>query len=171
MLKTKKEEFTIRGYRETDREACRGLWRELVERHREIYADPTIGGEHPENYFDRHLAKVGPTRIWVAASDDKVVGFASLVIEGEEVTLDPLVVSRALRGKGAGTRLTERVISEARALGAKYLNAEPVARNAKAFEFYHKLGFANIGHVQLFMDLTSKKWPRRLKLLNRKFHY
>ena len=50
---------TIRNYQEHDREQCRGLWRELVEWHREIYGNSSIGGDHPEDYFDKHLSLVG----------------------------------------------------------------------------------------------------------------
>jgi hypothetical protein len=46
----------VRNYREEDREYCRSLWRELTEWHREIYQDSRIGGEHPEEYFDKYLA-------------------------------------------------------------------------------------------------------------------
>jgi hypothetical protein len=59
-------EVAIRPYRPTDLEACRALWVELVQRHREIYQDPSIGGDDPGLYFDRHLAQVGAERIWVA---------------------------------------------------------------------------------------------------------
>ena len=56
--------FVIRKYRESNRGECRSLWRELTEWHREIYQDPNIGGEHPEDFFDEHLAKVGPENLW-----------------------------------------------------------------------------------------------------------
>ena len=38
----------IRGYESADLERCRSLWVEVVERHREIYEDPSIGGENPK---------------------------------------------------------------------------------------------------------------------------
>jgi hypothetical protein len=37
----------IREYRPEDLHACRDLYAQLVEHHREIYDDPTIGGEDP----------------------------------------------------------------------------------------------------------------------------
>ncbi|MBI4300887.1 MAG: hypothetical protein HY677_07095, partial [Chloroflexi bacterium] len=40
-------ETTIREYRTADFEACRSLWGELTRHHREIYEDPTIGGDDP----------------------------------------------------------------------------------------------------------------------------
>jgi len=60
-----------------DKEQCRALWKELTERHREIYDDPSIGGEHPEDYFDKHLGKVGADNLWVAVRGSRVVGLAS----------------------------------------------------------------------------------------------
>jgi len=163
--------FIVRGYREGDRESCRRLWRELVEWHRKIYSDPTIGGEDLEDYFDKHLAKIGPKKIWVAIQNAGVVGFAGLMIDGEEFTIDPIVVDSAFRGKGAGAQLVRRLVAEARKLGAKHLNVEPVVRNVEAIKFYHELGFVNIGQVQLFIDFSQKTWARRLKMHNLKFDY
>ncbi len=73
-------QLTIRKYKEADREQCGSLWRELTERHRELYQDPTIGGEHPEDYFDKHLAKVGADKLWVAVYNAKVVGLIGLIV-------------------------------------------------------------------------------------------
>ena len=42
-------------FRSTDLDACRGLYTQLVEHHREIYADPTIGGDDPGHAFDEYL--------------------------------------------------------------------------------------------------------------------
>ena len=170
-MKSKSSEFTVRGYQEADIESCRGLWRELAEWHREIYADPTIGGEHPEDYFDRHLAKVGAERIWVSLSGTRIIGFAGLVVEGEEVEIEPIVIAKAFRRRGAGKQLVKGLITEAQKLGARYLNVEPVARNAEAIRFYHELGFVNVGKVQLFIDFSGKKWAKSLWLHKRKFDY
>ena len=170
-MKSKQSEFTIRSYQETDRESCRDLWRELAEWHREIYSDPTIGGEHPEDYFDKHLAKVGENRIWVALSGTSIIGFAGLVVDGEETEIEPIVIAKAFRRKGAGKKLVKTVIIEAQKLGARYLDVEPVVRNAEAIKFYYELGFFNIGKVQLFIDFSGKKWPKGFKLHNRKFCY
>ena len=40
-------DWFIRTYESEDRDACRLLWAELTQHHRELYADPTIGGEQP----------------------------------------------------------------------------------------------------------------------------
>lgn len=74
--------LVVRKYQHPDRGSCRRLWRELVEWHRQIYHDPTIGDEHPEDCFDKHLARFGADRIWVAVINGVVVGFTSLVPKG-----------------------------------------------------------------------------------------
>ncbi len=122
------------------------LWRELTERHREIYQEPTIGGEHPEEYFDKYLNKVGPARIWIAIIDSEVVGLTGLDVSGYEAEIEPLIVTKAHRNKGVGTKLLEKVIAEARTIGIS-LNVSPVARNVEAIRFFHKAGFNKLGRV------------------------
>jgi GNAT superfamily N-acetyltransferase len=148
----------VRAYREEDRERCRSLWRELTEWHREIYEDPHIGGEHPEDYFDKHLTKIGSKCIWVAAQGPRVVGFVGLIVEGSEAGIEPIIVSKSHRCKGIGKRLIETVVSEARKKGVHYLHVKPVARNTQAIKFLYKEGFRNVGHIDLFMDFSSQSW-------------
>jgi ribosomal protein S18 acetylase RimI-like enzyme len=162
---------TIRNYVEADREQCRGLWRELAEWHGEIYQDPTIGGEHPEHSFDKHLLKVGADRLWVAVYRAKVVGFAGLIVDGDEAEIEPIVVSKSYRGKGAGTQLIETVVSKAKEMKLRHLNISPVARNLQAIDFYYKLGFVNIGKIEMFMDLTGKTWKSGFKLQGKDYSY
>ena len=149
------ESFTVRRYDVGDREQCRSLWRELTEWHREIFDDPRIGGEHAEDYFDKHLGKVGADNLWVAVNDSNVVGLIGLMVVDDETEVEPLIVSKAHRGKGIGRQLIGRAIDEARKRGVKLLNIRPVARNAKTIRFLFKQGFSNLGYIELFIDLTD----------------
>jgi len=149
------ESFTVRGYESGDREQCRSLWRELTEWHREIYDDPRIGGEHPEDCFDKHLGKVGADNLWVAVSGSNVVGLIGLMVVDDETEIEPLIVSRTHRGKGIGKQLVHRAIDEARKRGLRLLNIKPVARNAQTIRFLYKQGFTNLGYIELFIDLTG----------------
>ena len=165
------ENLVIRKYQSTDRESCRSLWRELTEWHREIYQDPTIGGTNLEDHFDEHLAKVGAERIWVAVIDSQVKGFIGLIFDKEEAEIEPLIVSKLYRNQGVGTRLIETVITEVKKLGVKFLNSKPVARNLEIIKLLHKLGFRNIGHIQLFIDFSTKQWKKELTLFDLQFNY
>jgi len=161
----------IRKYQPEDREECRYLWMELTEWHSEIYQDPTIGGMHPEDYFDRHLADVGPDRLWVAVSGSHVVGLIGLIVKGNEAEIEPLVVSKAHRGKGIGKELIEVVVSEARNEGVRFLNVKPVARNIEAIRFLYKRGFKNLGHIELFLDFSDYAWKPRLEVHGYEFSF
>lgn len=163
--------FEVRKFREADREQCRSLWRELTEWHRKIYQDPKIGGEHPEEYFDKHLAKVGPENLWVAKIGSDIIGLAGLIIEGNEAEIEPLIVSKAYRGKGVGKKLLETVISEARKIGVRLLCIKPVARNVKTIRLLYEQGFKTLGEIELFMDFSSYNWKRGPKLFGCKFNY
>jgi ribosomal protein S18 acetylase RimI-like enzyme len=165
------EKVTIRRYRRADRASCRRLWRDLTERHREIYRDPTIGGQDPEDFFDKHLRKVGEKNVWVAVIGGKVVGFLGMILDDEEAEMEPVVVHHSHRGKGVGSALVGMAIKEAERLGVKYLNVKPVARNAEAIKFFRAKGFENIGRIELFMDFSDKRWKTGIEVHDLQFRY
>jgi N-acetylglutamate synthase-like GNAT family acetyltransferase len=144
----------------------------MVERHREIYEDPSIGGENPGIEFDAHLDKVGPERVWVAEADEEVVGFAALIQEGEQAEVEPMVVSSERRGFGIGRQLLNRVAEEAKELGVLCLYVKPVARNKEAISFFHDAGFKTLGHIQLFQWLGESfpgQWKKGPELFGKAF--
>jgi len=163
--------FTIRKYQDNDKEECRALWRELTQRHREIYQDPTIGGEHPEDGFDKHLAEAGSNQLWVAVHDSKVVGLVGLILKGDETEIEPLIVSKTHRRKGIGKQLIETVVSKAREKGVKFLNIRPVARNIKAIKWMYKQGFKNLGYIELFMAFSNRSWKSGPEIFGCKFDF
>jgi len=166
-----KPSFMIRKYEPGDIERCRALWRELTEWHREIYQDPTIGGLHPEDYFDKHLAEVGPDQLWVAVHNSQVVGLIGLIVKGKEAEIEPLIVSKAHRGKGIGKQLIKTVVSEACNMEIRFLNVTPVARNIQAINFLYQQGFKNLGHIELFLDFSDYAWKPGPQLFGRKFNF
>ena len=163
--------LTVRKYVSQDKEQCRALWKELTEWHREIYDDPSIGGEHPEDYFDKHLCKVGADNLWVAVQGSRVVGLVGLMLANYETEIEPLIVSRAYRGRGIGKQLIGRVVDEARKIGLSTLDIKPVARNAKTIKFLYEQGFTNLGYVELFIDLAGRTWKPGPKLVGCDFNY
>ena len=165
------KEAIIRKYQPSDLDSCRRLWVELTKWHRRIYEDHTIGGSDPGRFFDEHLSRVGADNLWVAVQDGAVVGLTGLMGEGEEAEVEPLVVTEPERRKGIGGSLLEFVVAEARRRGVRVLSARPVARNVEVIDFYFKRGFVNVGHVELFMDLSEGEWREGLKLFDIDFRY
>lgn len=166
--------MVIRNYEPSDLYGCRALWAEMVERHRDIYGDPTIGGANPGLEFDGHLARVGAEMIWVAESDDRIVGLVSLIREGEEAEVEPIAVMAELRGSGIGHELVEHAAEQARAIGVRCLSVRPVARNEEAIAFFYDAGFRTLGHIQLFMwlgDTFPGQWKEGPELFGKRFDY
>ncbi len=164
-------EVKIRQYAEGDREQCRGLWGELTEWHREIYQEPTIGGETPEEAFDEHLAAVGSNNLWVALKESKVVGLVGLIAKEKEAEVEPVIVRADQRGKGIGQQLLTTVIAVAQQRGFRFLNVRPVARNQAAISFFFNRGFRTLGHIQLFMDFSDRAWKPGPELFGHDFNY
>jgi ribosomal protein S18 acetylase RimI-like enzyme len=125
----------------------------MTQRHRDIYDDPSIGGDDPGLEFDKHLSRVGSERIWVASSGEEIVGLVSLIQDDQQAELEPIVVSSQHRGRGIGQELLNHAIEQAKILGVLCLSVKPVARNEEAISFFHDAGFKVLGHIQLFMWL------------------
>ncbi len=166
--------MVIRGYKSSDLEACRNLWAEMTQRHREIYDDSSIGGDDPGLEFDGHLSQVGPALIWVAEADQEVVGFVSLIHKGEEAEIEPIVVRSDVRGGGIGYQLVDHAVDEAGKLGVLCLSVNPVARNEAAISFFYDAGFRKMGHIQLFKwlgDSFPGQWKEGLEMYGKSFEY
>lgn len=115
---------TVRPYGSQDLEQCRALWLELVQCHRDLYVDPSIGGLTPGLQFDHHVSRVGPKCVWVAEREGRVVGMVALIASGEEAEIDPLIVSANYRSHGIGQALLERATWEATAMAVRYLEVK-----------------------------------------------
>jgi ribosomal protein S18 acetylase RimI-like enzyme len=146
----------IREYATSDLERCRELWRALVQRHRDLYADPTIGGDEPGLELEAHLARADLSKLWVAEIDGRVVGLCGLLLEGEESALEPIVVDPAQRDRGVGAALARAAIEASRQLGMKFVNVRPVGRNVEAIRFFQRQGFRILGRLELSCQLRGQ---------------
>ncbi len=167
-------DVTVRPYRSTDLEACRALWVELTQHHREIYQDPSIGGDDPGRCFDRHLAQVSPERVWAAECAGEVVGLVGLILCDPEAEIEPVVVAAQWRGRGIGRMLLGRAEEEARRLGVRLLTVAPVARNVEAISLFYRCGFRLLGSVEMCKVLTPAGagcWKSGLELWGHLFDY
>ncbi|UCE59184.1 MAG: GNAT family N-acetyltransferase [Phycisphaerales bacterium] len=167
-------DIEIRRYEASDLDRCRALWAELTQQHREIYDDPSIGGDDPGMEFDGHLDRVGPERVWLAVVGDDVVGLTSLIQQGEEAEVEPVVVSSEHRGRRVGQILVGYAIEEAKKLGVLCLGVKPAARNQDAISFFYDAGFKTLGHIHMFMWLgesTPDMWKKGPELFGKTFDY
>ncbi len=165
---------SIREYQDRDLESCKQLWRELTQRHRDIYFDPSIGGDDPALAFEQYLKKTNLAGIWIVERDTLALGMAGLLMESDEAEIEPIVIRSEFRSKGIGTLLIERVKLEAKARGARYLSIRPVARNVEAIRCFHRAGFSLLGHIDMFLDLSAEddqEWEDGLTIHGNPFRY
>ena len=152
---------TVRGYADGDLEACRGLWVELTEQHRQIYDAPWIGGDDPGSQFDTHLGRVGADQLRMAEVDGVVVGLTGLQPMDEGIEIEPVVVATSHRGRGIGHLLIETAITGGVAAGHKVVSVGVVGRNREAIEFYHAMGLDVVGEIELIYDTrpgADQRW-------------
>jgi GNAT superfamily N-acetyltransferase len=164
----------IRDYAEGDYADCRSLWAQLTEYHRQIYADPSIGGDDPGAGFDSYLAIPQRAGLWVAELDSELVGMAGLLDRGASGEVEPVVVTATARDQGIGRLLINRAVEEARERGFDYLAIRPVARNVAAIQRFYAAGFRTLGgHIDLTMDLATRRheWKTGAALHGLEFTY
>lgn len=165
---------TVRPYRPTDHGDCRSLWAQLVERHRELYADPTIGGADPGAGFEEYLTRLDLGGIWVAEqAANGVIGLVGLVLDPPAARVDPLIVRAGRRGEGAGSALLGFVAAEGRRRGLIHLTVTPAARDVEAIRWYHAAGYTTMASVTLTRDLAARghEWRDGLDLHELRFRY
>jgi GNAT superfamily N-acetyltransferase len=152
--------LSVRPYVDADLIACRGLWRQLTQHHRDLYDDQTIDGPTPELQFDRHLQRPDLVGIWVADDDASVIGLVGLLLNGEEAQIEPIIVAGERRSQGVGELLLQHARREAIGRGAHFLSLMPVARNSRAIRKFISSGFNIAGQIDLFEDLRpgERKW-------------
>jgi GNAT superfamily N-acetyltransferase len=155
--------LVIRPYTDGDLAACRGLWAELTQHHRELYQDPSIGGEHPEMGFDDYRGRPDLAGTWVACREGRVAGMTGLLMNGDEGQIEPVIVTAELRGQGIGEALILHARNEAVAREARFLSLMPVARNTRAIQKFIALGFDTVGLIDLVQDLRpgERAWLPR----------
>lgn len=139
-MTTPQTELTIREFRPGDESAFQKLNEELITRYfaiepreAELLADPQGA------ILDRG------GRIFLAIRDGQPIGCcALLVIAPGEFEVAKMTVAESFRGCGIGRSLLEKVIAEARALGARRLYLETNSKLTPAIRLYESLGFRHL---------------------------
>jgi ribosomal-protein-alanine N-acetyltransferase len=97
-----------------------------------------------ENAFHEEL--VAPGRRYVVAEEGSaIVGYAGLLVVGDDSHVVTLAVHPEARGRGLGTRFMLRLVDEARAAGAAHLTLEVRVSNHPAQSLYRRFGFETVG--------------------------
>jgi len=96
-----------------------------------------------EGVFRHELA--AENRIYLAADQDGVVGFAGAMLVADEAHVTNLLVGPDWRRRGIGFELMKSLIEAAVDAGARHLTLEVRARNEAARALYARLRLAPVG--------------------------
>lgn len=97
----------------------------------------------PEGVFRDELA--AENRIYLAADEDGVVGFAGAMLVADEAHVTNLLVDPGWRRRGIGFELMKSLIEAAVEAGVRHLTLEVRSRNEAARALYARLGLAPVG--------------------------
>jgi ribosomal-protein-alanine N-acetyltransferase len=105
----------------------------------EIYPQPWSAG-----VFHDELTR--DDRVYVAAvAEGEIIGFAGLMLAGEDAHVTTLAVRTGERQAGLGTRLMLQLVAAGLARGASHLTLEVRSTNTGAQRLYEKFGMVAVG--------------------------
>ncbi len=85
------------------------------------------------------------TRLWVAESGDRVVGYAAVWMVADQAELGDIAVEESARGRGIGRTLLRTVLRELPPAGVRELFLEVRVSNTVARRLYERHGFEEVG--------------------------
>jgi ribosomal protein S18 acetylase RimI-like enzyme len=96
--------------------------------------------------FLRKRLRNPDVNMYIVEEADRVIGFAATrrINENSE-ELSGIVVLESATGKGLGTRLVERVLSDVREAGFQKIVVKTEVANHRALGFYRKIGLIEVG--------------------------
>ena len=97
-----------------------------------------------ETVFRDELATENRTYL-IAETGEAIVGFAGLMVIGDEAHVTNLLVAGDHRGEGIGKELMVSLIESAVAQGASHITLEVRSGNRPARALYARLGLAPVG--------------------------
>ena len=135
------QEFVIREARKEDMEAVHRLISELAHFEKEPEAVETTAGQLAEDGFQQQPK----FKCWVAEGEGKVVGMALVYARystwvGPVLHLEDLIITKAKRGAGLGSRLLDEVVRYGHEQGVKRISWEVLDWNDPAISFYEERG-------------------------------
>lgn len=96
--------------------------------------------------FWSELARVPESRrYFVARIGERIVGYAGIFLTGPTSDVQTVAVAVDAQGRGIGQLLMDELIGAARQHGARVLQLEVRADNARAIGLYQRLGFVADG--------------------------
>ncbi len=144
----------IREYENKDREQVLKCIIELQDFERTLESDRLEGKKMAEKYLDYLLQEREKDKQWIFVSEEgeTVVGFVSFWVEVDSeamlavtthtcIYISDLVILPRHRNQGIGEALMKKTEEVAKKEGINLAKVYVLAKNVKATDFYHKMGY------------------------------
>lgn len=124
--------------------------KQLAEHHNEVSVN--FKGYFPKKPVEETLAAFEKalnsckSRIAVIEEGERISGFCKIDINGEDGSIDYLIVLKECRGCGCGRELMDWAMGALKASGVKRIEIRVVDGN-DAVGFYEKYGFKTVSHI------------------------
>ncbi|MDO9282973.1 MAG: ribosomal protein S18-alanine N-acetyltransferase [Methylotenera sp.] len=99
-----------------------------------IYSHPWTRGNFSDSLKSEHIA-------WVLERDEKIIGYALMMMVLDEAHLLNLSIAKAYQKQGLGRYLLEHMIQTAQKLKAANMFLEVRSSNISAISLYENIGF------------------------------
>jgi len=117
--------------------------------------EETINEVASEEFLRKRLTNPD-VQMFVVNDKGRVVGLAATrKIDAGSVELSGMVVLESATGRGIGTMLVEKVLTELRLAGFKKLVVKTEAINERAIKFYEKMGLSQVGRGREKVESTA----------------
>lgn len=120
--------------------------REIAAMAGELFSVPWTMADFRKAFHDpNYLYYVADIREKAEESDNRIIGFAGLLLTGEEADLVNIAVRKKIQGRGTGCKLLQSLISGGHRLGVQKIFLEVRESNVPARALYEKNGFVVAG--------------------------
>jgi len=94
--------------------------------------------------------------MYIVQEEGRVLGLAATRrIDGESIELSGMIVLESATGKGLGTTLVEKALTEIRRAGFRKVVVKTEAVNRRAIRFYKKMGLKEVGRGREKVEQTN----------------
>lgn len=152
--------FTIRRAGWNDAEAILACLASAFAPYRNSYTPAAFTDTVPDLELVQH--RLRQMCIFVAVSNEEVVGTIACAASGDEGHLRGMAVLPEWQGTGVASALLEAAEAELRNQNRKRVTLDTVEPLARAMRFYERHGFTRSGRVRDFFGMPLREWVKLL---------
>jgi GNAT superfamily N-acetyltransferase len=131
-----------------DAAAIAALLYDAFKEYKQLYTEKAFAATTPSQLEIED--RINKNAVWLAVSDNKIIGTASVFPRYEELYIRSMAVSPNARGKGVGSILMEHIHEIAISEGSSFITLNTTPFLFQAIKLYERSGFKQQGMGHLY---------------------